>query len=454
MQLDDDADILLGDGSEETTPQDLYTGSAVFDMRFHPSAPLLAVGLVSGGIEIHQWRRNETRMVTNMAEVHTGGVTGVEFSEDGQYLLSCSSDKSISVYDCNTQQQVLRVQKAKSNPHKHGISSMNVCTESILATGDDDGLIALWDLRQQKVVAKYHEHGDYVSSMLFFSEIDHLVSSSGDTCLGAFDLRNQKIIDFSDKRPDELNCIAFIPAINAIICGTPSGSLPVWRYGSWSRPYDVFDKHPRECEAIETYNDNIILTGACDSMIRVVQVHPTKRVLTTLGGHSKKYGGGIFRLRISHDRNLVATCGQDNIVRFVDIEFLADESEVDKLRSKAEQRHMATIREANAEDAAAEEQQEGGEEDEESEWSDTSEDDDDEDDGSGDDEEAQEADEEAGEEDSDDDSSDEDTANTTRAKKRARVAAAKWLKEAQKEKVNFSKELKKKRVKGFWGDLV
>lgn len=168
---------------------------------------------------------------------------------------------------------------------------------------------------------KYHEHADSVAQMLFFSEVNQLLSCSGDTCLGVYDMRAGRIIDYSAKRADELTCMAFIPEIDGIICGAPSGSLPLWRYGSWSRPYDVFDNHPKECDTIVTYNDNIVLTGACDGMVRVLQVHPVKRNLCLIGGNNRRQG--VSRIRISHDRNMIAVCGHDKVVQFLDIAFWA-----------------------------------------------------------------------------------------------------------------------------------
>ena len=438
-----DHDILIGDGTAENCPQDIRASGAVFDLRFHPSQLFLALGMVNGGIEVHgvdSQKKNQTKLAANLPEVHSGGVTGLEFSEDGQHLISVSSDKSISVMDCSTQQQLVKIKKSKTHPHKHGISMVNVCSESVVATGDDDGTVVFWDLRAAKrEVMKYHEHGDYITGMLFFDQVQQLVTSSGDTCVGCFDFRKSRVVDFSDKRKEDLYCLAFIPATNDLICGTPSGELPVWRYGSWARPYDVFPKHPKECEAIEVYNDNIVLTGAQDSMIRVIQIYPTKRVLAHLGGHQKKFGGGVSRIRISADRSLAASSGQDQIVRFVDLAFLGDEKEVDRLLNKAEARHMQTIREANEDD---EEKEEGDDEDTESDSDDsdwTTDGDDD---------------EEASEEEDSDSDDDAPVAKTDRQKKRERVAAAQWLKEAQKEKINFRKEGSKRRVKGFWGDLV
>ncbi|KAK7200555.1 WD domain, G-beta repeat [Novymonas esmeraldas] len=486
-------DVLMGDTNEVTVPAAVMASAPVLDIGFHPKLPIMAAGLVTGEVEIYE-RRSIDEMVKvplqndfsswifkgqysedavvmnyhhqNMLMHPSGGVSSMEFTDDGTYLVTASGDGTISVMDCVSLRLVIHipsdevrtrlgakkglnavnkkndpaatgtagVKKSKKtvkatgaaaaagrksgaftvpvNPHKYGISCLNVCDENVIATGDDDGLITLWDMRERKPAHVYHEHGDYVSQLCYFTDAQELVSSSGDTCLGAYDVRAGKIRDFSVRRKDEINCFAFINSsgisnatfIPSLVCGTPHGGLPIWKYGSWARPYDVLDRHPADCEAIlsfhgenTAFNHNLILTGACDGLVRVLQMYPVRRNLCQLSArdytysHSSVLGaqsssGGqqqqgnyvvrrargqeaISRMRVSHDANLLAVSGADNIIDFVDIAFMNDEGELDQLRGRAEQRHLRTIRELdrerNAEDERERRLMEGrGEEDE------------------------------------------------------------------------------------------
>ncbi|KAL7695700.1 WD domain G-beta repeat [Lotmaria passim] len=471
MELDNlKEDVLMGDTNEATVPAAVLASAPVLDIGFHPTLPILAAGLVTGEVEVFErksvdemvkiplkndfssWifkgQYNEDEVVMNyhhqnMLMHPSGGVSSMEFTDDGAYLVTASGDRTISVMDCVSLRLVIHIpadevqartsakkktinamnkksdptsaakavkkvpKKSKAgyivpvNPHKFGISAMNVCDENLIATGDDDGLVAVWDMRERKPVHVYHEHGDYVSQLCYFTDVQELVSSSGDTCLGAYDMRAGKIRDFSAKRKDELNCFAFINSsgisnaafIPSIICGTPHGGLPIWKYGSWSRPYDVLERHPAECESIisfhgenTAFNHNLILTGACDGLVRVLQMYPVRRNLcqlsardytyshaSVLGGNKSTSGGShhqgnyvvrrtrgqeaITRMRVSHDANLLAVSGADNIVDFVDIAFLNNEEELDQLRGRAERRHLRTIRELDRERDEADERE-------------------------------------------------------------------------------------------------
>lgn len=468
MELEDvDEAVLFGDVDDEIVPSSLFTTAAAMDIAFHPTLPLLAVGLVNGEVELYEqqgkemvkkflendfssWlfsrksQKTEKKLYSdgevvvsynhgNLQMHPFGGVRGLEFTDDGAYLVSCSGDKTISVLDCVTSRLVIHLSsdtvsskttdkkkkindrnkknsngdkviklrsgataKAKGkeylvtpNPHQMGISALNICDENLIATGDDDGLIAVWDMRSRQPAFVYHEHGDYVSQLLYFTDANELVSSSGDTCLGVYDVKAGKVREFSEKRNDELSCFTFVNSsaasstfIPTIFCGTPSGSLPLWKYGSWRRPYDCMEGHPRECEALVSFNDeyntfnhNIVLTGSCDGIVRVMQMYPLRRQLcslsardvqqsagsgfhTTHGSHQKRDHmvvrrerghEAIRRMRINHENSLLAVSGTDSIIDFVDVRFLQDEKALDELRYKREQRHLKTIREMEAE---------------------------------------------------------------------------------------------------------
>jgi len=430
MQLDnsDGDDLLLGDGSEQRVPRDLVEPAAVYRLAFHPNAPILCTGLMNGCVNVHEWRRNETRAIASLP-THRGAVCSMEFTRSGSHLATVSSDRHIKVLDCASQAHVIDIRR-KNSPHKFPLSILSVCTSTELAVGDDDGMVSFWDMRMQKPVTTFLEHADQVTGMIYFEGNHQLVTSSTDTTVGCFDMRMRKVAGFSEKRKDELNCITFLPATNSVIAGTDAGMLPIWKYGAWKRPYDVHSKHPRECEALLTYNDNMFFSGAYDGTVRLIQHHPVRRVLTNFGSSRRNFNT-VSGISVSHDRTLLAAATTGSTVFFYDIEFLGDESELDKLRDRAERKHMETIRKASAEDRVPDSDSDS--------WS-------------------------ADSSDACDDSEDDAPAATgrpmprdeglDRTTKRERMAASRWLKTAQKERINFTSDTRKKRVKSFWTGLL
>ena len=74
---------------------------------------------------------------------HTESCRQVVFSPDGNILFTSSSDGSIGVISNGKLEG--RITGAHSSPIN---SLMHVQDNVIIASGDDDGLIKIWDLRQ------------------------------------------------------------------------------------------------------------------------------------------------------------------------------------------------------------------------------------------------------------------------------------------------------------------
>jgi WD40 repeat protein len=75
-----------------------------------------------------------------------------------------------------------------SNAHKTAVSCLCVVDENVLASGDDDGTVKIWDLRQAKCVHEMSEHEDYISDIQLAKDEKTLLCSGGDgylRCLSA-----------------------------------------------------------------------------------------------------------------------------------------------------------------------------------------------------------------------------------------------------------------------------
>ena len=79
----------------------------------------------------------------------------------------------------------------RKKAHEESINIVKCLSESLVATGCDEGVVKIWDIRTRKSVAKYAST-DYVSDILYVHEKHTLISTSGDGSLGIFDIRKQK----------------------------------------------------------------------------------------------------------------------------------------------------------------------------------------------------------------------------------------------------------------------
>ena len=105
--------------------------------------------------------------------------------------------------------------------------------------------------------------------------------------------------------------------------GTQEGPILIFSSGSWRDQSDRFPGHPHSVSALAKVDENMVLTGSSDGIIRLVNVHPN-RLLGAIGDHDEY---PIERLVVSHDKRTLASCSHDNTVKLWDIGYFWDEDD-------------------------------------------------------------------------------------------------------------------------------
>ena len=254
-------------------PPDMATNSMVFSLCFPPVEPLVVVGLVSGEVGVHRINGGaEPQTLLHTLSHHTDSCRAMCVTDNGE-LVTCSADASVAVVDLTT--------GSTSWHHKeaHGETGINECLlmgeatnpAGMIATGDDDGTIKLWDVRQKKEAMKFSDHEDYVSAFVVHEDKRTLVSTSGDGTLCAYNLRKGKLECRSDQLEDELLSCVTLKGGKIILCGSQEGVLHTYKWGEWADCSDRFPGHPNSIDAIVALTDDLVLTGSSDGLIRLVR---------------------------------------------------------------------------------------------------------------------------------------------------------------------------------------
>lgn len=170
-------------------PPDIFLKEQIFDVKFSPTANVIATSQVTGHVRLFSFNEeaNEEVLCFNY---HKDSCRTLEFSDDGHFLFTGSSDNSIGIVTGG--ELLYQVKKAHNAP-------INVIkyieNNSIIATGDDGGVIKIWDFRisstnaNKLCVATFNENEDTITDFVLNNERNKLVASSNDGFLGVFDIR-------------------------------------------------------------------------------------------------------------------------------------------------------------------------------------------------------------------------------------------------------------------------
>ena len=125
---------------------------------------------------------------------HTESCRQVCFNEEGDLLYTISSDKSLAILDINN--GGISVKEHRTNIHDSPICSFYELNNNVYATGDDEGIVKLWDARIAKGVKSFDCSSvgkDAVSSLLSSSRLDYLSATCMDGSLTGINLKKLKI---------------------------------------------------------------------------------------------------------------------------------------------------------------------------------------------------------------------------------------------------------------------
>lgn len=284
----------------------------LFDLAFHPTQHVLAAASVTGQVFVYKYSAAKNELVFELAE-HTGGCRSCLFSGDGQAMYTGSSDQSIQCIDVEKQ----AVNATLSNAHSAAVNTMMLVdtgSASLLVSGDDDGTIKLWDVRQQSSVGEYKHHGDFISGLTSVEDKKLILASSGDGSISVTDWRadHAKAINLSEQLDDEPLCIQTMKDLSRVVVGTQEGTLGFYKWGEWGDICDRMVGHPGSIDAMVKINEDILCTGCSDGKIRVVRMHPNK-ILGVIGEHQDY---PVSSIQLSGDGELLGSCSDDKRVKF------------------------------------------------------------------------------------------------------------------------------------------
>jgi WD40 repeat protein len=139
----------------------IILSSQPLDIDFHPTRSLLAYSLIDGTVGI----ADRNKSIASL-QIHTDSCRTVTFDcIDGTKAFSGSKDMSLACISIERQECISRVEDA----HDTGINVIKSLSSSILASGDDSGVVKLWDERRSKntSIFEWNDNVDFISDFAY-----------------------------------------------------------------------------------------------------------------------------------------------------------------------------------------------------------------------------------------------------------------------------------------------
>ncbi|XP_060517991.1 WD repeat-containing protein 55 homolog [Cylas formicarius] len=309
-------------------PPVIHCEDFVMDFSFHPFENMLAVGSIVGDVILYKYS-NEENSVLQTLELHTKACRDVEFSHDGKTLFSTSKDRSIMLTDVQTGGLI----RFYDNSHEVALYCLRVVDENMFATGDDDGEVKIWDLRQKsdKPIFSTKKNEDYISDIVADAAHKFLLCSSGDGSLTTIDLENRKVHMLSEEYEEELTCLGLFRNGTKLLAGSSKGKLYLYNWNEFGLHSDAFPGPKHAINGLIPITENIVVTACEDGILRATHLFP-HRHLGVVGQHDMS----IENVDICNNGMFIASSSHDNDIKFWNIQYFEDFERVSHKHKKHE----------------------------------------------------------------------------------------------------------------------
>ncbi|MFP5274501.1 nSTAND1 domain-containing NTPase, partial [Coleofasciculus sp.] len=255
---------------------------------------------------------------------HQGGVTSVNFSPDGQRIVTASDDKTARVWDIQGNQ----ITQLKG--HQSTVYSANFSPDGQrIVTASRDTTARVWDI-QGNLITQLKGYLDTVTSANFSPDGQQIVTASWDKTARLWDIQGNQITELTGHQGTVYSA-NFSPDGQRIVTASEDNTARVW---------DIQGNQITELTGHQgtVYSANFspdgqrIVTASWDKTARVWDIQGN--LITELKGHQSTVRSANF----SPDGQRIVTASDDKTARVWDIQG----NQITELKG-----HQSTVRSAN-----------------------------------------------------------------------------------------------------------
>ncbi|XP_053712407.1 WD repeat domain-containing protein 83 [Synchiropus splendidus] len=238
-------------------------------------------------------------------ECKQGAVRAVRFNADGQYLLSCGSDKSLKLWSVKRGTPL----KTYSGHGYEVLDADSSFDNSQICSGSSDKTVILWDVASGQVNRKFRGHAGKVNCVQFNEEASVILSGSIDGTVRCWDTRSRKNepIQVLDEARDSVSSVKVMQ--HELLTGSVDGR--VRRYDLRMGQLHVdFINSPITCVCFSR-DGQCTLSSSLDSTVRLLD-KSTGEMLGEYMGHKMK--GYKLDCCLSSKDTHVLSCSEDGHV--------------------------------------------------------------------------------------------------------------------------------------------
>jgi WD40 repeat protein len=238
-----------------------------------------------------------------------GGIFSVAFSPNGKLLATGDTNGEIRLYEVGNSQQLMTCKG-----HTGWVWSVTFSPDGqVLASGSNDQTIKLWDISNGQCFKTLEGHNGGVRSVTFSPNAQILASGSDDQTVKLWDVNTGICLKTLQENGCSVWSVAFSPKGNVLASGNDDYKVRLWDINTSSCIHTLESHTQRVYSVAFSPDGNALASGSHDQTVKLWNTSSGK-CIKTLRGHTDL----VHSVTFSVDGSALVSCGDDQTVRVWD----------------------------------------------------------------------------------------------------------------------------------------
>lgn len=200
----------------------------IADLAINPAGNLIASASLDETVRL--WS-NTVKGKCQVLKCHPAPTRSVDFSSNGNLLLTGSNDKTMKIFNLSGLQN--NFPKVKFNSSFTGHTNWVKCArfspdDRLIGSCGDDHTVRIFDVEQKSNVITFLDHLQNVNSCKFSPDGTIIASAGDDAKIKLFDIRSRRLIQHYDAHAMKINEISFHPSGNYLLSCSDDSNIKIW----------------------------------------------------------------------------------------------------------------------------------------------------------------------------------------------------------------------------------
>ena len=196
----------------------------------------------------------------------------IQYNFDNTKLLIADKSGDFMIFDLNSHEEIFRQAHAHNSP----LECAKYLTDNIIVTGDSDGHVKVWDLKENsQVLQKFHDEKDYISDIACVDEKTFGVTT-GNGVLSLYTTNRPKRRQYYAQEDDDFVSLTYNFFGNMFICASSKPKLYASKCPSLDFLSETTLKSKSPFVSVQSLKTNNcrVCVASDDGTCYITEIHP------------------------------------------------------------------------------------------------------------------------------------------------------------------------------------